>query len=537
VKRESAPKPPQKLLDQVKAKMVVPLIGAGLSRSALPVGESQHPMPDYMKLTEMLVQRVDIRNEIVRERIVRGLEYAKKDPTQIDDTIQDIRKAITDMSFYKEIREVLEPIYAVFKPSLGHKLLRILNFPWILTTNYDRLLEKFVATYHEMFTARDLEAFRLFSIEHKRYFILKLHGDITRPDTIPFDLYTHYGLDHHGEVSVNMMITKQAQQLQGFLRQIFTEKTVLFLGSSMSENEGYISILSNLLISWRGLPHKHYALVPVSDNDNINYTRRKLSELGIEFIEYSPDSVHSQVWEFLAFLIAYTQPELPEPYKEWGKSYLPDRRADYLKFQLEREKTARSMYFFTPSLTNVIATDEDINGTIRNHLTSKRIYSDDQIEEIINIMRARKQNLENRLELNKVEVRVLFLETELRDSINNTGDPVVGERYRHLLKLMDAPGLHVRLIPEISADHLRDKHEGSYGLIFNQTTPQELELDVTIAYASQANKNFFDIHLIQINTCEVKERVYQFERFWGSAIDKNETKEIIQNIINKRYSP
>jgi hypothetical protein len=69
----------------------------------------------------------------------------------------------------------------------------------------------------------------------------------------------------------------------------------------------------------------------------------------------------------LAFLKAATQ-EKPIPGEKWAGSFLPTRRDEYLKFQLEREKTAKGIYYLTTSLTNGITTKCYLNECIRKEL-------------------------------------------------------------------------------------------------------------------------------------------------------------------------
>ncbi|MDZ4752740.1 MAG: SIR2 family protein [Flavobacteriales bacterium] len=532
--RISAPPPPKDLIEQMKAQKVVPIIGAGLSKSAQIMGSYVSALPTYYQLLESLLERSNLEPNV--ENVIRVLlDAGEKNPRALEKAARELREEMGDYPFYKGIRAVLEPIDAHIQESMGHKLLRMLNFRRILTTNYDRFIERFVAPDFEVFTARDIETFRMFLAEPERGFILKLHGDITRPETIPFglsDLYRHYGYESDGTklVADPSVATKL---LREFLESTFRTNTVLFLGSSLSEAEGYARLLTNLVREWGGsLPNTHYALVP--KNVEASALRGNLArEMNIKYIEYEPDQAHSQVWEFISYLNAGVYDDKPQPNRKWGQSYLPSRRVEYLERQLEREQTAHCVYFLTPSLTNAITIEEELIATSKQKLEER--FSDiEYIEAIIQSMTQRQQNLEARLVSGDLEVHVLFLETELSKAFDASGEQLrkTIERYTYLLKLIAYPNLEVRLIPRLTAQELRDNYSASFAIIFNDTNSNEYpESDVTIAYASQATVNYFEIHIIQINTTEVRDRVYQFERFWNSAIAEKKTIQIIADLI------
>ncbi len=526
--------PPQNLINQIKAKKVIPIIGAGLSKSAQFIGTGISSLPDYRQLLEALLERANFNSE--SENIIRILlDAGKTNSKALERAARELREEMGDYPFYVGIRAILEPIDAQIQESIGHRLLRMVNFKRILTTNYDRFLEKFVAPDIEMFTARDIDAFRIFLAEPERGFILKLHGDITRPDTIPFglsDLYRHYGYEADG-IKLIKNIPPATKTLRDFMESIFRNNTVLFLGSSVAYSEGYARILLNLVQEWGGsLPYTHYALVP--KDPSLKALREHLSsELNLRYIEYEPDNVHSQVWEFIAFLNAGVFTDEPKPGKKWGQSYLSDRRVEYLERQLERETTARSICFLTPSLTNAVTTLESLEVSTRKGLQER--YTDKLfVDKVMDKMLQRKENLEKRLDTGELNIRIIFLESELKNAFQTTDNELAKtiQRYEYLLQLVNKPNLEVRLLPHLTAQELRDIYSASFALIFNETkNVEQPESDVALAYASQATINYFEIHIIQINTSEVKDRVYQFERFWSSSLNEAATIQSIQALI------
>jgi NAD-dependent SIR2 family protein deacetylase len=532
-KRTPVNQPPKELIEQIKAKNVVLFVGAGLSKSARVLNHELDSFPDYKNLLHQILERIgDNLNEADRKSAENYFNDADKHPDNLDKVARILREE-TGRGFYRTIREILEPIDAKIEPSMAHKLLRLLNFQRILTTNYDRLLERFVAPQHEMFTPMDLEAFRIIADDRRRPFIIKLHGDITRPDTIPFGisaLYEHYGYDTATKIQRKDM-SPETKELRHFLEKIFRENTVLFIGSSLSQNEGYAKVLIELARDMGGFSHNHYALVPY--DPQARELREYLSQqMGIKYITYEPeDDVHSHVWEFIAFLNSALNKEAPKPREEWGQSYLSSQRPDYLRFQLEREKQARAVYFLTPTLTNAIDTHDHLPQNNRKTLENR--YDDPAfINTVLDLMQQRRDNFEVRSRAGGLVSRVLFLESKLREAFQSGNPALLIERYSYLLDLMELENFEVRLIPQITEDQLRDQFEATYALIFSPSSDANYpQSDVTIAYASQATTNFFEIHIIQINSDETKDRVLQFERFWTNAYTEQETASIITRLI------
>src|SRR5262249_11592148 len=157
-RRTPAPLPPQRLIDEIIARNVVPVIGAGISIATKMEGEINPPMPSYIQLLQLLLQRVKDRGETA---------YTIK---RIQDAMSegDTRSAARDIEeklgngFFRELRAILNPIDEKMQPSPAHNFLRTLNFSQIITTNYDRLIEKFIAPRHEVITPVDSGSFGFF---------------------------------------------------------------------------------------------------------------------------------------------------------------------------------------------------------------------------------------------------------------------------------------------------------------------------------------------------------------------------------------
>ena len=539
-KRHQAPEPDYDLLREVSSGNVIPFIGAGFSKSAEPKESSALKefmgMPTYAELLERLLEKAHLNPA---DKKIFNL-YLKKDnsssPDHYDEAAEVIRKAIGGrLRFFLAIRDIIEPIDEEIKGSLAHKFLGLLGFRRIVTTNYDRLLEGFAAPRHEVITPDDDMATALFFDDKKRSSILKLHGDITRPNNIPWGrsgLLKGYGYDSYNE-PLKVMEPSAATRLE-ILKRMFWENTVLFLGTSLAPSEGFSQVLMNLVRDKQGgLPHRHYALIPF--DRKLDAFRANLArQMNIEIQYYRPDAKHSQVWEYLSLLKAGRPETAKRPSHEWQQWYLQKERPDYLLTQLEREESATSVRYLTPKLTNAIATKDYLAIDCRDDLKGR--YKSKIIESTHEAMAQRASNLERRLREEGLEVRVLFLEQELRKSLDpaNVEKDKLGRavgRYQYLLELTKTTDLEVRVVPGLTSDDLK-KQEASFALIFNKTDGLPTA-DVTIAYSSQATNDFPEIHMVQINTPEIWKHTFTFERLWAAAKNEEETNHLIRNLIDQ----
>ena len=526
VKRQPAPRPPQYLIDQITVQNVIPIIGTGFSTLLHVEGINDPVIPDYDELLDRLTKEAENLgvNVVDMQRIRHALANG--------DTKSAARNLIgvMDYDFYRVLRSIFNPIESRILPSPAHKLLRILGFRHIVTTNYDRLLEKFVGPNYEVITPMDEKAFQFFAEclwEHSaNRYILKIHGDITRPETIFW-----------GEARLRRFYDSDAMSLRDFLAEIFTRKTILFLGYPFYDDGEEPLYFLKEYSKHAGKPtRRHYALVP--HNPVSKSWRESLTEkIGITFLEYIPDENHSQVWEFISFLNTGKQ-DVPIAGEKWAQWYLPSQRHNYLKCQLSLERTARAVCFLTPTLTNSIATDEYLDVFCRSKMKTHRLIPDDEENaryidyDIIPLMVERRNNLEEGLHKGRLEVKALFLKNELDKEFIEPHELTI-ERYRHLIGLLKdlTIDLEVRLIPDLISEQF-EKYETGYALIYGDLPKPRV--DVAIAYASQSTINYSQIHMIEINTETVKDRSFLFEQFWASAWSEQDSVAYIERLVTSK---
>lgn len=178
-------------------------------------------------------------------------------------------------------------------PTEVHKILAGIPFVGVCTTNYDLLVEE---AYREV---NPNESFNVLTqVDHeqlgralnaKRYFVLKAHGTIERPETIVLDSRDYSRLIHRSE------------GYRTFLRAMFLHRTVLFLGFSMTDPE-LLLLLEELREIFDGHIPTHYALMDVSDTTQTE--QEQLEEnYGVKTIPYIPSAAdHPEVKSFLTEL-------------------------------------------------------------------------------------------------------------------------------------------------------------------------------------------------------------------------------------------
>lgn len=506
ISRQPSPNVPSELKSQFTKGSVVPLIGAGISKS-LRLSGGQNPVPDKQELFQLLINSMESQSSnwnIDQLRVFEEIQSAGFKDEYFKIIEQDF---LGDQAYRAVITKALLDNKDEIKRSMVQRLLRVLNFDFFLTTNYDRFLETFVAPSFKTITPFDIPDINRMrdSLNFSKSNILKIHGDILAPETITSDNY--FSLLEESEIDTSAY--------QSLLEIIFKERSVLFLGYSFMSRDGFIDYLLSLD---KANFNTHFALIPDENESDFEIERREeiFNALNIEALIYKPDQVHSQVWEFLAELSADKPSEELE--YSWRKSYLPEDRISYLEKQLSLEKESISVRYFTPTLTNAISTIEFLeNFNPKNSDVDSRVKS---------AMINRRNNLFKMIEKGE-EVRILFLKTEFDKSLIDISSNLL-DRYKLLLRTMKFPNLEVRLLPDWTAKDL-EKEENSFALLFS---PRNLDRDkqfsdVSMAFASQATVASFRLHFLERNTDFVFEKVLDFERFWSVGMTESETQAYI----------
>lgn len=152
----------------------------------------------------------------------------------------------------------------------------------VITTNYDLMLERTLPWYTAVAPSDAIE--QLISANFK---IVKLHGSINNPRSCV--------------ASISTYATTYNSGVHWYLSNIFSNFSVIFLGSSMSVSEPYFRLLQLLKANGR-VTQRHYAVMAVPNEDVAKKEGKRLAQYGIELLPYIPDSTHGFIDELVAYI-------------------------------------------------------------------------------------------------------------------------------------------------------------------------------------------------------------------------------------------
>jgi hypothetical protein len=282
---------PEPLEKAVKTGNLVPFIGAGVSRQAVP--ESSPLFPNW---TDLLIH---LTSTAASHRYITPDERKEIDALRSKGkhlmAAQALKNFLPDTILENVMRDRFgDP---AIQPAPIHRRLFDLKPALILTTNYDLLLETaYLLTFREQATAWTFKD--AVEVEHflkncrhwvQRPPIFKIHGTVARPkETILAERdYRNLRYREHGYRAV--------------LSAIFVTKVVLMLGFSFSDPE--IAVLTESLRE--SLDHRSshdYILIPEGEKGPVE-KRRLLDDFGLEVIEYVPTNNHSELLTFVDHLV------------------------------------------------------------------------------------------------------------------------------------------------------------------------------------------------------------------------------------------
>lgn len=267
---------PKKLIEAYTKKSFGFFIGAGISQSAgLPSWE--------MLLNELIDLAVDINISSDKEKELRYLSKVPSKYLLVAEELKEILSSDMPKFITKRFNDK-----NIDSPASLDKLVKELNYRFIITTNYDNVIEKsFVkaSIVPNELTYRDAP-----SINHNfindEIFILKAHGDAKRaPEDIIITekdyrriIFAEYGY-------------------QSILQALFSTNHILFLGVSLNDPE-LLLLLGYIHNIFQGGSPDHFALM---SNENLTDTEinRWRKDFNINIIPYDPKGNHIEVENFI----------------------------------------------------------------------------------------------------------------------------------------------------------------------------------------------------------------------------------------------
>lgn len=273
---------PNELLEQILEKNSILFAGSGLSASA--------GFPTWSQLIHEMMRwankhSIDLgRDKEEFEKLIKENEFLL--------VAENLRKYLSNDLFRQFMRSTFRDSNK--KPSQTHFILTEIPFAAVLTTNYDVLLESAYTVTRGIkpWTYTHADATEIVSLNRqRRFYILKVHGDIDHFDTIVVSQSDYRKLMFNNEAYRHL------------LRIIFTEKTVFFVGFSLSDPD-LLFLLDELEAIFNDQNEggrtlgKHFALLNTREAGNI---RRKSWEnnYGIHIIPYEATEGHPEVREIL----------------------------------------------------------------------------------------------------------------------------------------------------------------------------------------------------------------------------------------------
>jgi len=277
---------PRSLSDAYKKGDVVLFAGAGIS---------QPELPGWAKLLANMIgwahaERISLNGEEddIRELIKKGNLLA---------AAEELAEKLQPANFHKFMRDTFD--HAKLEPNDKHKRLPGMHFSAILTTNYDKLIEDSFTPSATTYTQEDSTALSAM-LREKRFAVVKVHGDIRRPDSLILRKRDYLKVMHGHH------------QLHDFLTTLFNSKTVLFVGYSLTDPD-FMQFLEVLTFHAKGSNLPHYALMNPKKFNSIE-KKNFLRDYGVQIIgdEDLPETEHPKIEELLDALGAAT-PCAPSP--------------------------------------------------------------------------------------------------------------------------------------------------------------------------------------------------------------------------------
>jgi SIR2-like domain len=271
---------PEILLSNLKNKNCSVFVGAGLSIKS--------GLPSWKVLLEELIAEVE---KLPYDTTKQRSDYLEmiKDSNKYLMLASDIKSSLA-----KNFYDYLERRFAdkALAPNINHNLISEIPFQFIITTNYDQLIEKAYAfnkqILHPVLTpsnSRDIA----YKIWNNEFFILKAHGDISiRKDEIVMT-----------EQDYREILFKNPG-FQSALQVLFSTKSILFVGTSFSDPD-FILLMRYLHSAYHGGGPTHYILVNENEIFDVE-ARRNMEDFNLHTIKYNPENDFEQITQFLEYL-------------------------------------------------------------------------------------------------------------------------------------------------------------------------------------------------------------------------------------------
>jgi hypothetical protein len=281
-------KVPDTLLERIRNRKCVIFVGSGLSAQART--EEGSPLPTW---AEMLCQMIEWCTSC-------GVQL-RAESAELKEAINKGRLLLVAQelkdSLEGELTSCLSHILHIgkVKPSEAHHL--ICRLPWAaaLTSNYDGLFEEAYTmkfSIPPVLSLADIPKAQQY-LQAECFFVLKIHGDIKKADSIVL------GSRDYGE------LLYRREDYKKFLEGLFGYRTVLFVGFG-GKDPDLDAVINQYWTIYERAVGEHFMLIP-EDQFYVFEQRRLREDSGLHCITYQVDSAHSQFTEFFRALAQLTE--------------------------------------------------------------------------------------------------------------------------------------------------------------------------------------------------------------------------------------
>jgi hypothetical protein len=279
-----APKPPASLLRYMREGRCVLFCGSGLSAWA--------KLPTWKKLLEQIVK--ELSDETPDNPDLSELSRLLEDGKLLE-VADHCKEALGPQRYYSILSEHLRgEAVAIPEP---HKIIAQLPFSAIVTTNYDKLLERSfaeVSSWPKTPTHQDVDMLGPLLFDGG-FFILKAHGDIDRSETMILTTRDYQRIIHANPA------------FNSIFSAILYTKALLFVGYSLNDPDFRLLFDRQLTVFGGNIPER-YALITGTGKVERDVLWRTAK---IRVLPYE-EGKHEQVLEFLRSLLEQIRGEAEE---------------------------------------------------------------------------------------------------------------------------------------------------------------------------------------------------------------------------------
>lgn len=511
----------EKTITELRQKIhqgaVAPFIGAGLSVEAK-TGDGNYPPSDKV-LLDALIDQMAADSDVCGSTI-KDMPRSEQTKTLKAHYGEDLGIHIRRLMSYKRVT-----------PSQHQRILGLLRFNLLLTTNYDTIIEDVIYPRPELYITHnqyriDYALDEISSQINKRPLLVKLNGCQSQPESIALGT---------GSAYYDAYWTKPLESIY----QWKPELSLLFVGYSFGDTD--------FINYFRAFREKHqitaanYAIITQQEYDRL-IQQPFVTELSLKLIPYNPVENEQNklefkgLWEILSQLKTQEKIDLTQGVQT-GVFFKKDNRAAYLHHQQQIEQQSSCLRYLTPSPSNAVCPEAYIREfcpaglrklyqSLDLNLFASQCSEEEWVARVIENMINRKNTLEKRMWAG-AEIRAICLEESVLEdaSLDNR---YVNMKYDYIIDKIDDKhfDLELRMVKKGDIDK---STISSYALM---GSPHAGETDLAIAYATQANKGGFMLHVIERNTKFAHQSLVDFEKLWARSMPEVHTRDYLYELFN-----